>query len=98
MAIEIIQELTGIDTPTLANAIEKLHVRNRTAGFAHRLMRQLTQEMGVMCGYAVTVKAVTATPDPSGRGQCVDRYIEVCKAVRSALKPAVVVFQEFGNA
>lgn len=96
MSHNIVRALTDIDTPTLANAIEKLEVRNRLSGFCNRSMRQLTPEMGVFCGYAVTVKATTATAEPSDREECVGKYLDLCTAIRSAPKPAVVVFQEFG--
>ncbi len=96
MQKNIIEELSVIDTPTLANAIEKLEVRNRNTGFCNRLMRHLTSEMGVMCGYAVTVKATTAVAEPTGRDECVDQYLHICDAIQSSPKPAIVVFQEFG--
>lgn len=89
-------KLRDIDTPTLANAIELLEVRNRATGFSDRRMRQLTPEMGAMCAYAVTVQAVTATAEPFGREDGVEKYLDVCRALEASPKPAVVVFHEFG--
>ena len=89
--------LRQIDSPTLANAIELLGVRNRNTGFCDRRMRQLTPEMGVLCGYAVTVQAVTDTAEPCSREAGVEKYLQVCEALRTAPKPAVVVIQELGD-
>ena len=94
--MQLLERLKTYDTPTLANAIEVLDVRNRATGFCDRRMRQLTPEMGVLCGYAVTVQAVTMTAEPFGRQAGVEKYIEVSRALEAAPKPAVVVFQEFG--
>lgn len=93
-ASELLAALVKIDSPTLANAIERLNVRNRATGFASREMRQLTPELGVLCGYAVTAQAVTMTAEPSDRKQDIRMYIELAKAIDASPKPAVVVFQE----
>lgn len=92
-----VASLGQIDSPTLANAIELLEVRNRNTGFCDRRMRQLTPEMGVLCGYAVTVQAVTDTAEPCSREAGVDKYLQVCEALEVAPKPAVVVVQELGG-
>ncbi len=97
MTKSIIEKLKMNDTPTLANAVELLDVRNRATGFCDRRMRQLTPEMGVLCGYAVTVQAVTMTAEPFGRTDGVEKYLDVCRALEASAKPAVVVFQEFGS-
>ncbi len=46
--MELIDQLRANDTPTLANAIELLDIRNRVSGFCDRRMRKLTPEMGVL--------------------------------------------------
>lgn len=93
----LVAALRRADTPTLANAIEKLAVRNRATGFCSRAMRQLTPELGPICAYAVTVQAVTMTSEPEpSRADAVERYLEVCEALGASPKPAVVVFQEMG--
>ncbi len=93
---ELVETLSRIDTPTLANACELLNVRNRMSGFCSRTLRQLTPDMGVLCGYAVTVHALTATPETFSREEGVAGYMQVCRALEKAPKPAVVVIQEFG--
>jgi len=80
-----IDALGKIDTPTVANAIEALDIRNRATGFCDRRMRQLTPEMGVLCGYAVTVQAVTMTAEPFGREEGVETYLEICASYRAVL-------------
>ena len=51
---ELIAFLKGIDTPTVANAIEVLDVCSPATGFPSLELRCLFPELGVMCGYAVT--------------------------------------------
>lgn len=93
----LLAALQRFDTPSLANAVEKLEVRNRATGFCSRAMRQLTPELGTLCGYAVTVEAVTMTGEPeASRADAVERYLEVCAAISASPKPAVVVFRETG--
>ena len=38
-SLELVQELAQIDTPTLANAVEQLGVRNRIQGFTDLSLR-----------------------------------------------------------
>lgn len=92
----LVKQLRGVDSPTLCNAIEALNARNRATGFCSRRMRQLTPDMGPLCGYAVTVQAITATAEPFSRAEGIERYLDICRALQQSPKPAVVVFQEFG--
>jgi 4-hydroxy-4-methyl-2-oxoglutarate aldolase len=93
---ELLKRLAKIDTPTLSNAIERLGVRNRTSGFCHRAMRDLTPELGVLCGRAVTAQAVTMHPDAGDRRRCVELRLELCDALGRLEAPGVVVIQEVG--
>jgi regulator of RNase E activity RraA len=43
------------NTPTIANAMEKLGMRDRNEGFTRGNIRAVFPELGVMVGYAVTV-------------------------------------------
>lgn len=48
--------LLGItNTPTIANAVERLGIRDRNEGFTRGNIRAVFPELGVMVGYAVTV-------------------------------------------
>jgi Demethylmenaquinone methyltransferase len=90
---EIISYLQTVDSPTLSNAIEDLHVRPRHEGFAPEAVRCLFPEFGRMCGYAVTAQVETVSQmTPTDRGIFVDLF----EAVHASPKPAVVVMQEIG--
>ena len=86
--------LRGIDTPTVANAIEILRVRPRTEGFPSVDLRCLFPELGVMCGYAVTAQVETVSV---GNALEEERFVELFEAVEAAQKPVVVVMQELGR-
>jgi 4-hydroxy-4-methyl-2-oxoglutarate aldolase len=43
------------NTPTIANAMERLGIRDRVEGFSRGNVRALFPDLGVMVGYAVTV-------------------------------------------
>jgi hypothetical protein len=58
---ELLEFLRGVDTPTVANAIEVLQVRPRTEGFPSLELRCLFPQLGVMCGYAVTAQVETVS-------------------------------------
>jgi hypothetical protein len=55
--------LRGVDSPTIANAIEHLQVRDRCDGYIGGSVRCLFPELGVMVGYALTV-TVDSQPGP----------------------------------
>jgi len=85
-------QLSAIDTPTLSNAIEKLHVRNRISGFCDRTMRCLFPELGVMCGQAVTVEVETISPESDG---ALDKtFVDLCAILAKSDGPSVMVLRE----
>jgi 4-hydroxy-4-methyl-2-oxoglutarate aldolase len=91
---DLIEYLRKIDTPTLANAIERLNIRSRAEGFPSLHLRCLLPELGVMCGYAVTAQVETvSTANPPQESA----FIELFEAVERAPKPAIVVMQEIGS-
>jgi regulator of RNase E activity RraA len=91
---KLLAKLRKIDSATLSNAVEKLGVRNRISGFCNRLMRQLTPEMGVLCGYAVTAEAVTMSPEPGDRATSVGKFLEICSALEKTDGNGIVVIKE----
>ena len=91
----IIDQLRGIDTPTLSNAIEKLEVRNRISGFADRRLKCLFPELGVMCGVAVTAQVETIAPDI--KGGLDQEFVALCRALEACEGPGIVVFQEISG-
>ena len=91
---DFIESLKKIDTPTLANAIERLKIRSRAEGFPSLHLRCLFPELGVMCGYAVTAQVETvSTANPPQESA----FIDLFEAVERAPKPAIVVMQEIGS-
>ena len=70
---ELIEQRSKIDTPTISNAIKCLKVRNPAGGFCDRTMRFLFPELGVMCGYAITVQVQTMSPEVGGLDE---KYLE----------------------
>jgi regulator of RNase E activity RraA len=93
---KLLQEIRRIDTPTLSNAIERLHVRPHSCGFCDRTMRQLFPEIGVLCGFAVTAQAVTLPPGENDVEEGIRGFIEICEALRQSALPGIVVIQEIG--
>lgn len=89
-----ISALNHVDTPTLSNAIERLHVRPRAEGFPSLHLRCLFPELGVMCGYAITAQVETVT---TGNRLEEGGFIELFQAIEHSAKPAVVVMQETGG-
>ncbi len=89
-----IDYLAGVDTPTLANAIELLGLRPHHEGFTPLQIRCLFPELGRLCGYAVTAQVETVTRmEPRGMGA----FLELYQAVEASPKPAVIAFQEIGG-
>lgn len=88
--------LSEVDTPTVANAIERLAVRDLTEGYADCRLRCLVEPSSVaMVGTAVTVTVDSTTP---GRVPDRTRLAGILEAVEAAPHPTVVVFEEVGAA
>jgi 4-hydroxy-4-methyl-2-oxoglutarate aldolase len=62
----LLKLLRTYNTPTVANAIEVFDVRPRNEGFMRPEIRCIFPNMGVMVGYAVTVKIQALTPGAKG--------------------------------
>jgi regulator of RNase E activity RraA len=86
--------LLGVDSPTIANAIEPFKVRDRTEGFIGGEVRSLFPEMSPMVGLALTV-TMTNTPGPvAGREQWWRMY----EALAEIPAPSVLVVQDVSGA
>ena len=84
--------LAAIDSPTVANAIERFRVRRRIDGYADRDLRCAFPQLGTMVGYAVTCTADSTTEGRSdGAG-----LIGLWAALEAAPKPAVLVIKDVG--
>lgn len=90
----LIEFLKTVDTPTLANAIERLEVCSHSEGFPSLRLHCLFPELGVMCGYAVTAHVETVT---KANPEEESAFIDLFEAVEKSPKPAVVVMQEIGG-
>src|SRR5882724_6400482 len=92
---EFIAALRGVDSATVANAIEALGVRDPAEGYADLRLRCLVEQREPMVGYAVTVKVDSTTP---GLTADRSRLSGLIAAVSQAPKPCVVVCEEAGPA
>lgn len=90
----LIDYLKTVDTPTISNAIEQLHLRPRSEGFTPLQIRCLYPDFGPMCGYAVTAQVETMT---EGNPKEEKNYVELFEFVEKSPKPAVIAFQEIGG-
>ena len=62
----VLERLRTINTPTIANAIEVFDVRPRNEGFMRPEIRCIFPNLGVMVGYAVTLKIQSISPGAKG--------------------------------
>lgn len=86
--------LRGVDSPTIANAIEPFKVRDRAEGFIGGAVRCMFPDLGAMLGYALTVTMTSKLgPPPSREG-----YWKMWRALEQAPKPAVVAVQDVSGA
>jgi 4-hydroxy-4-methyl-2-oxoglutarate aldolase len=90
---EFIAALRGVDSATVANAIEALGVRDPAEGYADLRLRCLVGQREPMVGYAVTVKVDSTTP---GLTPDRSRLSGLLATVSQAPKPCVVVCEEAG--
>jgi len=87
---ETLEKLQALDSPTVANAIERLNIRPRVEGYAGFDLRCAFPELGTMLGYAVTCTADSTTegrPNPHG-------LFPLWEAIERSPKPAVVVMKD----
>ena len=68
MTSEELSYLRAIDSPTIANAIERLQGRDRCEGYIGGSVRCMFPELGVMVGYALTV-TMDSQPGPGRRSR-----------------------------
>jgi 4-hydroxy-4-methyl-2-oxoglutarate aldolase len=61
-----IQSLAGLDSCTVANAIETFDVRLRNTGFADSSVRCIFEDLPPMVGYAATARVHTSDPPMEG--------------------------------
>lgn len=86
--------LRGVDSPTIANAIERLQLRDRCDGYIGGAVRCLFPELGVMVGHALTV---TMDSQP---GPVADRegHWRMWEALLATPRPSVIVVKDLSGA
>ncbi len=63
----VLDRLRALTSPTVSNAIEVFDMRARHAGFMRPEIRCIFPHLGVMVGYAATLKIRAASPCPAGK-------------------------------
>ncbi len=86
--------LRGVDSPTVANAIEPFEVRDRTEGFIGGKVRSLFPEMPPMVGAALTV-TMTNRPGPLAPRES---WWQMYEALATLPAPSVLVVQDISGA
>jgi regulator of RNase E activity RraA len=91
---QVLAFLRGVDSPTIANAIEPFKVRDRTEGFIGGEVRALFPEMPPMVGAALTVTMTNTPGATAGR----DNYWRMYEALSQMPAPSVLVVQDVSGA
>jgi regulator of RNase E activity RraA len=86
--------LQGVDSPTIANAIEPFQLRDRTEGFIGGEVRCLFPEMPPMVGAALTV-TMTNRPGPVASKE---PWWQMFEALAQMPSPSVLVVQDISGA
>lgn len=86
--------LRGVDSPTIANAIETLQLRDRTDGFIGGRVQCQFPDLGVMVGRALTVTMSNAPGDPASR----DGYWRMWDALAAMGGPSVLAIADGSGA
>jgi len=81
--------LRALSTPTVSNAIEAFDVRPRNSGFMHSGIRCMFPELGVMVGYAATLRFAASAPP----ARPASRYLS-WKHSQTLPAPRIVVAQD----
>ncbi|MBA3337951.1 MAG: RraA family protein [Chloroflexia bacterium] len=85
--------LRATDSPTIANAVETLSLRDRCDGHIGGDVRDFAPDLGVMVGHALTVR-MTSVPGPvAGR----DGYWRMWEMLEQVPRPSVLVIQDISG-
>jgi len=86
--------LKGVDSPTIANAIEPFKVRDRTDGFIGGSVQCQFPELGTMVGRALTVTMTNAPGPVASR----EGYWQMWDALAAMEGPVVLAVQDVSGA
>ena len=84
--------LRRFDTPTVANALEKLGQSDRLAGVVSPEVRCVFPEMGIVNGYAAT--ATIQASKPRGQGDPYVKRFDYWDYIASIRKPTIMVIHD----
>lgn len=87
LSTEALAFLRGVDSPTIANAVETFTLRDRTEGFIGGRIACQFPELGVMVGQALTVTMTSEPGEPASR----DGYWRMWEALAALPSPSVLV-------
>ena len=82
--------LRGIDSPTVANALERLQLRDRSDGYIGGSVECAFPELGPMVGTALTVTVDNAVGRPARQ----EGYWDLWDALEKAAGPTVIVMKD----
>jgi 4-hydroxy-4-methyl-2-oxoglutarate aldolase len=82
--------LGGIDSPTVANALERLQLRDRSDGYVGGSVQCAFPELGPMVGTALTVTVDNAVGRPARQ----DGYWDLWSALEQSAGPTVIVMKD----
>lgn len=82
--------LSGVDSPTIANALERLNLRDRSEGYIGGNVACAFPELGPMVGTALTVTVDNAV----GRAARQEGYWELWSALEATAGPVVIVMKD----
>lgn len=89
LGADTLDALRRLSTPTVSNAIEWFHVRPRNEGFMAPEVRCLFPDLGVLVGYAVTMRFAARHP----AAQAASRYAS-WRFILEQPEPRVLVLQD----
>lgn len=90
----LLEELRGLNSPSVANAVELFNVRPRNEGFASGEIKCVFPHFPVMVGYAVTA-TIRANSQPPADARA--RTLALYDHVLSQPAPRVVVIKDLDN-
>ena len=90
LGAEHLDYLRSVDSPTIANALERLNLRDRSDGYIGGAVECAFPELGVMVGTALTVTVDNAV----GRPVRQDGYWDLWSALERCAGPTVIVMKD----
>src|SRR5438046_1527788 len=96
MNIEAIQKLIEFDTPTVANGLELLGMRDPSAGYTGPDVRALMPELGRRVGVAVTARMDTTTPGVDQPPSLFKDWVRLMHEAAASGMPVFAVMESVG--